>query len=110
MCIAAVSLHHVMPTAPIMRTGIIIAVIVGLTAVGAEYTGSCMNPAMSLSLSFFDGRWHMHSVYWFGPLIGALLTAGLHNLLFHHHTRKTDRSADKEQTNVNGDEAHSKTE
>lgn len=104
LCIVSVSLHHIIPTAPILRTGIIISVVIGLTSGGSEYTGACMNPAMHAALAFFDGRWDMHSVYWIGPLVGACVVAGLHNLIFgRNHPRKGVTFAEE-------DESHAKAE
>lgn len=97
LCIVSVSLHHVIPTAPILRTGIIISVVIGLTSGGSEWTGACMNPAMHAALAYFDGHWDMHLVYWVGPVVGAIVVAGLHNLIFgRNHPRKGVTFAEEE--------------
>jgi glycerol uptake facilitator-like aquaporin len=38
-------------------------------------TGASMNPARSFGPAIIGGYWQMHSAYWLGPIIGALLAA-----------------------------------
>jgi aquaporin TIP len=54
---------------------------VGLTVTlgvlfGGPLTGAGMNPARVFGTALCGGHWSNHSVYWFGPILGALV-AGL---------------------------------
>merc|ERR1711871_664357 len=51
------------------------AVVLGILATG-RLSGGSMNPARSLGPAVAAGYWHVHYVYWVGPIIGAVL-AGL---------------------------------
>jgi MIP family channel proteins len=51
-----------------------LAVIVGCLF-GGPYTGASMNPARSLGPAVLMNSWKNHWVYWFGPMIGAILAA-----------------------------------
>jgi len=52
---------------------------VGLDALwGGPVTGASMNPARSFGPSLVSGQWQAHWVYWLGPLLGAILGAGLY--------------------------------
>ncbi|CAI7825827.1 unnamed protein product [Closterium sp. NIES-54] len=43
--------------------------------VGVPLTGASMNPARSFGPSVWTGDWADQWIYWFGPIIGALLVA-----------------------------------
>merc|ERR1711998_386097 len=51
------------------------AVVLGILATG-KLSGGSMNPARSLGPAVAAGHWHVHYVYWVGPIIGGVL-AGL---------------------------------
>merc|ERR1711988_2023881 len=51
------------------------AVVLGILATG-KLSGGSMNPARSLGPAVAAGYWHVHYVYWVGPIIGGVL-AGL---------------------------------
>lgn len=55
----------------VKKWGVTTGGVVAVLAVGGEWTGSCMNPALSFALAVMEGRWDRHAVYWVGPLIGA---------------------------------------
>lgn len=57
-----------------------------------EWTGSCMNPAMSFALAALEGHWVAHSVYWIGPLLGAVAAGVIHNRVF---ARRKDTVAER---------------
>merc|ERR1711967_154526 len=51
------------------------AVVLGILATG-RLSGGSMNPARSLGPAVAAGYWHVHYVYWVGPIIGGVC-AGL---------------------------------
>lgn len=57
----------------------------GAVALGALWagpiSGASMNPARSLGPALASGTWDQHWVYWLGPIAGALLGAGLYQVL-----------------------------
>lgn len=59
--------------ARVKKWGVVTGGVVAALAVGGEWTGSCMNPALSFALAMMEGRWERHVVYWMGPLIGATI-------------------------------------
>ncbi|EXJ74531.1 uncharacterized protein A1O5_02827 [Cladophialophora psammophila CBS 110553] len=70
--------HYATFMAPV---GIGLALFVGMMA-GLPYTGSSMNPARSfgpaIAAPYFPGY---HYIYWFGPIMGALLAAGYYHFV-----------------------------
>lgn len=62
--------------ARVKKWGVVTGGVVAVLAVGGEWTGSCMNPALSFALAAMEGRWERHVVYWVGPLIGAAVVGG----------------------------------
>jgi hypothetical protein len=84
-----------------MGTTIVMDGLVGLVIISAKFnfssklkiftrsrlTGASMNPTLSLAsatVASIFGRganaWSMHYIYWFGPLLGAVLAACLYKL------------------------------
>ncbi|XP_003963480.1 aquaporin-4 isoform X2 [Takifugu rubripes] len=49
---------------------------------GARFSGGSMNPARSLGPAIVAGFWENHWVYWFGPVIGAILAGVSHDFFF----------------------------
>jgi len=91
-CLVALSLKHLLPqSAKVKKWVIITATVVFTIAVGGEWTGSCMNPAMSFALSITDQKWSAHGVYWLGPFLGAVVAGLLHNALFLRRTASLPR-------------------
>lgn len=43
--------------------------------VGGPFTGAAMNPARAFGPTLLSGNWVNHSLYWIGPIAGALLAA-----------------------------------
>jgi len=50
--------------------------------VGGSLTGAAMNPARAFGPAFASQYWTNHSVYWYGPVIGAVIAAFLYNKVF----------------------------
>lgn len=79
ICLLSLSLpRFVHPAAPVRHWFISTVVLVAVMATAADWTGSCMNPAVSFALAFLHQNWHMQSVYWVGPAIGAIAAAAFH--------------------------------
>ncbi|MBI5553822.1 MAG: aquaporin [Candidatus Diapherotrites archaeon] len=50
--------------------------------VGGPLTGGAMNPARAFGPALLTGLWENQLVYWVGPLLGALVAAGLYSQFF----------------------------
>ncbi|HLC66056.1 MAG TPA: aquaporin [Candidatus Nanoarchaeia archaeon] len=50
---------------------------------GGSLTGAAMNPARAFGPALASGLWQNQFVYWLGPIVGGLIAAVFHNLLFH---------------------------
>ncbi len=66
--------------------GQLAAIAIGATVAldalwGGPVSGASMNPARSLGPALIAGAWRDHWVYWLGPVLGALLGAGLYQWL-----------------------------
>ncbi len=48
---------------------------------GGPLTGASMNPARTFGPALVSGFWQNHLVYWIGPLIGAVVAAGIYGYL-----------------------------
>ncbi|HEU4321530.1 MAG TPA: MIP family channel protein [Roseiflexaceae bacterium] len=48
---------------------------------GGPISGASMNPARSFGPALIAGAWRDHWVYWLGPILGALIGAGLYQWL-----------------------------
>ncbi|GAB4208569.1 MAG: aquaporin [Roseiflexaceae bacterium] len=48
---------------------------------GGPISGASMNPARSFGPALVAGAWRDHWVYWLGPVLGALIGAGLYQWL-----------------------------
>jgi len=57
------------------------AVILGILATG-NVSGGSMNPARSIGPAVAAGYWHVHYVYWIGPIIGAICAGLLWKYVF----------------------------
>merc|ERR1712070_941952 len=64
---------------------IVFAVVLGILATG-HLSGGSMNPARSLGPAVAAGYWHVHYVYWVGPIIGGVLASLLWMNVFHKQT------------------------
>lgn len=73
LCAVVLVIDDILPkSATFKKFSIISTIIVVILSVFGEWTGSCMNPAMSFALSLHERRWSAHSVYWVGPICGAV--------------------------------------
>jgi len=57
------------------------AVVLGILATG-NLSGGSMNPARSIGPAVAAGYWHVHYVYWIGPIIGACCAGLLWKYVF----------------------------
>merc|ERR1712167_520785 len=57
------------------------AVVLGILATG-NLSGGSMNPARSIGPAVASGYWHVHYVYWIGPIIGAICAGLLWKYVF----------------------------
>jgi MIP family channel proteins len=74
--------------APKGFAGLAIGLTVGLEAAFAgPISGASMNPARSFGPAFISWSWQAHWVYWFAPIMGALLAGWLWKQM-----RQTDQS------------------
>ncbi|KAI0558296.1 Aquaporin transporter [Gracilaria domingensis] len=79
MCVLALSLDSIFgKRAVIKKWSVMTSITIAMVAGAGEWTGACMNPAMSLALSLLHNLWKNQEIYWIGPISGALLAAGLH--------------------------------
>ncbi len=70
--------------------GALIGAVVGLEAMmGGPITGASMNPARSFGPALASGIWTAHWLYWFAPILGALLAVGI-NKFFETHLQVND--------------------
>ncbi|PXF42512.1 Aquaporin [Gracilariopsis chorda] len=75
-CVLALSLDSFFDKGAVMKKwSIMTSITVAMLASAGEWTGACMNPAMSLALSLLENVWKSQEVYWIGPIFGALLAA-----------------------------------
>ncbi|KAG9334798.1 hypothetical protein JZ751_006547 [Albula glossodonta] len=77
VCLGAINGRTRSPLAPFC---------IGLTVAanilaGGAVSGACMNPARAFGPAVAANYWSYHWIYWVGPLMGALLTAGFARLL-----------------------------
>jgi len=56
-------------------------------------TGASMNPARSFGPAIIGGYWQMHSAYWLGPILGALLAAIIYETFLLPEDQKVRGSA-----------------
>ncbi|CAN8062168.1 unnamed protein product [Agarophyton chilense] len=83
MCVLALSLDSIFgKRAIIKKWSVMTSITIAMVAGAGEWTGACMNPAMSLALSLLENLWKNHEIYWIGPISGALLAAGLYRWSF----------------------------
>src|SRR5574338_1660718 len=58
--------------------------------VGVPLTGASVNPARTLGPAIISGYWNYHSIYWAGPIIGAIIAGLVMNYIFF---KKEERQA-----------------
>lgn len=76
------SLHHTIwsKTADNLRIGIGLSLFIA-ELTGVHYTGGSLNPARSFGPCVANRSFpHIHWIYWLGPLLGAVVAAGLYHL------------------------------
>ncbi|XP_022920543.2 aquaporin-like isoform X1 [Onthophagus taurus] len=62
-----------------IRFGLIVA---GINLAAASYTGASMNPARSFGPALWNNDWHLHWIYWVGPLTSAVVGSLIYKYLF----------------------------
>lgn len=83
LCTVALSLKHIFhENAKFKKWSVMTMLIVVVLDMAGEWTGGCMNPAMSFALAALEGHWAAHSVYWIGPVVGAVAAGLAHNWIF----------------------------
>lgn len=93
LCAVALSLKHLFhEQARFKKWSLMTMLVVIVLDWAGEWTGGCMNPAMSFALAALEGHWVAHSVYWIGPLLGAVAAGVVHNKVF---TRRKDIVAER---------------
>lgn len=82
LCITALNLDDLFTNRAIRlkKWSLMTILIVLILSVTAEWTGGCMNPAMSFALSLGEKTWSNHGIYWFGPTLGAFLAGSVYKL------------------------------
>ncbi|XP_014260163.1 probable aquaporin TIP1-2 isoform X2 [Cimex lectularius] len=60
----------------------------------AEYSGISMNPARSLGPAAINDCWDHHWIYWFGPLLAAVVTSLIWNLFTEVKTEPSGGTVD----------------
>eukprot|EP00058_Branchiostoma_floridae_P013711 XP_002599199.1 hypothetical protein BRAFLDRAFT_64446 [Branchiostoma floridae] len=65
---------------PLPPLAIGLAVVVGILC-GGPYSGGSMNPARSFGPAVASGLWDDHYVWWVGPILGGLISAGIYRSL-----------------------------
>ncbi|CDF32548.1 unnamed protein product [Chondrus crispus] len=104
LCVVALSLKHIFhEKATFKKWSLMTMLVVAVLDVAGEWTGGCMNPAMSFALAVLEGHWAAHSVYWVGPMVGAVVAACMYNNILRTRRRgirermraRKDRAATK---------------
>ncbi|KAI8812214.1 aquaporin-like protein [Cladochytrium replicatum] len=62
----------------------------------SPYTGTSLNPARSLAGSLVSAEFPDHYVFWAGPILGALLSAGIYKLYSHFDYTQLNGDQDAE--------------
>jgi hypothetical protein len=66
-----------------------------LIIIGINYTGAGINPARAFATDVISGSFPgYHWIYWVGPLLGSLLSAGFFKLLGALHWQETNPGQD----------------
>ncbi|XP_071441532.1 neurogenic protein big brain [Hetaerina americana] len=80
--------------------------------IGAAYL-SCslvalpsLNPARSLGPAFVTNKWENHWVYWFGPLLGGVVSGLIYEFIFNpkRQNKRPKDSIDGDSSSINSDE------
>ncbi|XP_077983278.1 aquaporin-4-like [Glandiceps talaboti] len=58
------------------------AVMVASVIFGINYTGGCLNPAIALGTAFASDYWHLHWIYWLGPITGGVTASVTYKYIF----------------------------
>ncbi|XP_066153739.1 aquaporin AQPAe.a-like isoform X2 [Euwallacea fornicatus] len=62
-----------------LKIGLLVVV---LNLGGVAYTGASMNPSRSFGPAVLSGDYQHHWIYWFGPIIGAIIASIMYKLFF----------------------------
>lgn len=82
-CLVTLSMKHLLPQSAKMKKWVLTtSTLLFMMILGLGWTGSCMNPAMSLALAVVHQKWSGQAVYWVGPIVGAVVAGLLHNAIF----------------------------
>ncbi|CAH1273791.1 AQP8 [Branchiostoma lanceolatum] len=87
---------------PLPPLAIALAVVVGITC-GGPFSGGSMNPARAFGPAVASGVWDHHYVWWVGPLLGGLVSAGIYRILMASEDRRVllwKRSQKKDTTST----------
>ncbi|KAI8500098.1 Aquaporin-8 [Branchiostoma belcheri] len=72
---------------PLAALAVALAVVVGMMC-GGPFSGGSMNPARAFGPAVAAGVWKDHYVWWVGPLLGGLLSAGIYRILLASEDRR----------------------
>ncbi|CAH1273793.1 AQP8 [Branchiostoma lanceolatum] len=72
---------------PLPPLAIGMAVVVGIMC-GGPFSGGSMNPARAFGPAVASGVWDHHYVWWVGPLLGGLVSAGIYRTLMASQDRR----------------------
>ncbi|XP_069704193.1 neurogenic protein big brain-like isoform X2 [Periplaneta americana] len=65
-----------------------------------------MNPARTLGPAFVMNKWDNHWVYWFGPMLGGMVSGLIYEFIFNprRHIRQPKESIDGDSSSIHSDE------
>ncbi|KDR15027.1 Neurogenic protein big brain, partial [Zootermopsis nevadensis] len=65
-----------------------------------------MNPSRTLGPAFVMNKWDSHWVYWFGPMLGGMVSGLIYEFIFNprRHVRQPKESIDGDSSSIHSDE------